>query len=188
MATGYGIDRVCLNGSGAGQPLGIKNQPALITVSKETGQAADTIEYENLVKMFSRMPTSSMPGSVWLASPSCIPQLSTLTVAVGTGGSVVPVMTSTAGQFEILTRPVIFTDLCRPVGDAGDVLLVDLSQYVVGMRAGMAIERSAHVGFAKNRTTFRLLLRFDGNSGWDRAYQPEFSAPTQSPFIQLEAR
>lgn len=187
-AAGYGIDRYCLRGTGAGQPLGITNQPALITVTKESGQSADTIVYANLTKMFSRMPTSSIPSSVWLASPSCIPALSTLSVVVGTGGSHIPAMTSKDGSYELLTRPVIFTDLCRPVGDAGDLMLCDLSQFTIGLRAGMAVDRSNDVGFSKNRTTFRLLLRFDGNSGWDQPYQPEFSAPTQSPFIQLEAR
>jgi hypothetical protein len=32
------------------------------------------------------------------------------------------------------------------------------------------------------------LLRFDANSGWDQPFQPEFSAPTMSPFVQLAAR
>jgi HK97 family phage major capsid protein len=188
LAAAYGIDRYCLNGTGAGQPLGVRNLPSLITVSKETGQAADSIVYENLTKMFSRLPASSVTNSVWLASQSCIPELSTLSVPVGTAGSHIPVMTSRDGSFEILTRPMIFSALLRPVGDLGDIMLVDLSQYTVGMRAGMAVDRSQHVGFAKNRTTFRLLLRFDGGSGWDQAFQPEHSQPTQSPFIQLQAR
>jgi HK97 family phage major capsid protein len=187
-AVGYGIDRVCLRGTGAGQPLGVLNQPSLITVDKQNGQQADTIVYENLTAMFSRLPGASVGSSVWLASQSCIPALSTLSVAVGTGGSHIPVMTESNGQFSILTRPVIFTDLCRPIGDAADLVICDLSQYTIGMRAGMAIERSMHVGFAKNRITFRLLMRFDGGSGWDQPFQPEFSAPTQSPFIQLAAR
>jgi hypothetical protein len=67
-------------------------------------------------------------------------------------------------------------------------MLVDLSQFTVGIRAGMGIESSQHVGFSSNRKTFRLILRFDGNSGWDQPFQPEFSAPTQSPFIQLAER
>ena len=41
-ALAWTLDGVFLNGTGAGQPLGIYNAPALISVAKETGQAADT--------------------------------------------------------------------------------------------------------------------------------------------------
>ena len=43
QALGYFEDVAFISGTGAGQPLGILNAPALVTVSKETGQAADTI-------------------------------------------------------------------------------------------------------------------------------------------------
>ena len=35
---GFKIDDVILNGTGSGQPLGILNSPALVTVEKKTGR------------------------------------------------------------------------------------------------------------------------------------------------------
>jgi len=46
------MDYAFINGTGEGQPLGIINDPALITVDKEDSQAAATITYQNVVNMF----------------------------------------------------------------------------------------------------------------------------------------
>jgi HK97 family phage major capsid protein len=43
-----------LNGSGVGEPEGIMNSPAIVSQAKETGQAADTINYETVTNMRSR--------------------------------------------------------------------------------------------------------------------------------------
>ena len=43
-----------LNGTGAGQPLGILNSNALVSVAKESGQDAATILAENIEKMYAR--------------------------------------------------------------------------------------------------------------------------------------
>src|SRR3990167_3285808 len=64
-AIAYFEDDAFIAGSGAGQPLGVLNADALISVAKETGQNADTVVWENIVKMFSRMLPSSLMRGVW---------------------------------------------------------------------------------------------------------------------------
>ena len=49
-AASWHMDYAFLRGTGAGQPRGVLNDPALVTVAKETGQAATTLVYENLTK------------------------------------------------------------------------------------------------------------------------------------------
>lgn len=190
LALNYGLDGSFFFGAGGNQPLGILNAAcgATIVCSKEGGQTASTITYNNLTGMFSRLSPGSLSGSVWIAHPSTIPQLSTLTVAVGSGGSVIPVMTSGSGQFTILTRPVIFSEKLNPLGQKGDIVLADFSQYFVGLRKDAAIDRSSHVGFTRDTETFRLTLRIDGQPAVDTPFQPPNSAPTLSPFVTLEAR
>jgi HK97 family phage major capsid protein len=51
---GFKLDDGIIRGTGAGQPLGVLNSPALVSVAKETGQAAASIVVENLDKMWSR--------------------------------------------------------------------------------------------------------------------------------------
>lgn len=101
---GFGLDDKFLFGTGAGVPQGALStgNPALISVTKETGQAATTIVYENLVKMFARVAPMCLGNALWLANATAIPQLLTLTIAVGTGGSHIPVMKEENGKFSFL--------------------------------------------------------------------------------------
>jgi HK97 family phage major capsid protein len=187
-ALSYGMDKSFLWGAGSNQPLGVFNSAATISVAKETGQAADTITYANLTAMFSRLSPASISRSVWVAHSSAIPQLCALMIPAGTSGSHVPVMKEANGQFSVLTRPLIFSEKMKPVGDLGDIGLFDFTQYTIGLRADVAIDRSAHVGFARDAMTYRLKVRLDGQPNLTAPIQPPNSAPTISPFVTLAAR
>lgn len=170
---GYGLDKYFIGGVGAGQPLGIRNAGSKISITKETGQKADTLVWESLTKMFSRMYPAGLQRAVWLANPSTVPQLLTLSIAVGTGGSYIPVMTRGANGFEILNRPVLFTSHMPTLGDADDIMFVDLSQYCIGIRREVKLEKSIIPGWTKDLMSYRVLLRFDGQAMWDKAITPE---------------
>lgn len=181
-------DKSFLKGTGAGQPLGILNADCTIEVSKETGQAADTIMYENLTKMMARMFAGSFQNSIWVCHQTTIPQLLTLSLSVGTGGDHIPVMTESNGEFKILTRPVLFTEKTEPLGDKGDIMLCDFSQYVVGLRSEMRFDTSIHVHFTTDELLSRIIERHDGQPLWDSALTLEDGSTTVSPFVVLEAR
>jgi len=182
-------DRACLKGTGAGEPLGILNAPCLITVDAENGQTSSTIVYENLVNMMARMHAASFGNSLWICHQSTIPQLLTLTIAVGTGGNHIPVMTRDGkGNFEILTRPVIFTEKTETLGSVGDVILADFSQYAVGLREDMRLDFSPHKYFESDQTLARLISRHDGMPLWDETLTLEDGSTTVSPFVTLAAR
>ena len=74
-----------INGVGGGQPLGILNADALVTVAKQTGQAANSIVAENIDEMYSRMLPSSRGKAIWLAHPDTLPQIVSMTRNAGTG-------------------------------------------------------------------------------------------------------
>lgn len=181
-------DKAFLKGSGAGEPLGILNASCLIEVAKEAGQSADTIVYENLTKMMSRMYAGSFANSVWVCHQSTIPQLLSLSLAIGTGGAAVPVMSESNGVFKILTRPVIFTEKTEKLGDKGDIMLCDFSQYVVGLRSEMRFDMSIHVHFTTDELLARLIERHDGQPLWDEALTLLDGTNTVSPFVTLATR
>ena len=186
-AIAWFFDSAFLRGDGAGQPLGILAAPCTITVAKEGNQVGDTILYQNLVKMFASLHPGSVSRSVWLASPSTIPQLSQLVIAIGTSGSHIPVMTAADGGFSILSRPVLFTEKCSALGDVGDIVLADLSQYGIGMRAEVTLDKSNAPGFSRDTTHFRCVLRADGQPLWKSSYQPAHGTAL-SPFVVLAER
>jgi HK97 family phage major capsid protein len=189
-ALAFEMDWVMLNGTGAGQPLGMLNAPCNVDIDKETGQAADTILFENIVKMYARMWRTG--NAVWMANRDTFPQLATMTMPVGTGG--VPVYlpaNGAAGQpyATLMGLPLIFTEHMRTIGDAGDIGLFDWSQYLVGQKAaGLQFATSIHLKFDYDQTAFRFVYRIDGQPWWVSALTPRYSSDTLSPCVTLKAR
>lgn len=62
----FTLEEAIVAGSGAGEPLGIINADCLVSVDKESGQAAGTVLLENIVKMWSRLLGKSRANAVWL--------------------------------------------------------------------------------------------------------------------------
>jgi HK97 family phage major capsid protein len=188
------LNDAVIRGTGAGQPLGILNSPALITVDKESAQVADTIIPENLANMFSRIYRGNGATIKWLINQDCFPQLYLMSVAVGTGGAPIWIPgDSAAGRPNdtLLGYPVEYFDHCSTLGDLGDIILVNLSQYWLGTKAGMdspRFESSIHLYFDYNKEAFSWNYRVDGRSPWPQAFKPPQSPKTRSPFVTLAAR
>lgn len=182
-------DVAFFSGLGVGEPLGFLNAPAAISVDKRSGQAASTIVWENLVDMFSRMLPSSLGRSVWIASIDTFPELATMALSVGTGGSAVWLNNGREGPpATILGRPVIFTEKATALGGAGDINLVDLGFYLIGDRQVMSARSSEHHKFQDDMTAYRIIERLDGRPWVDSEITPKNSSATLSPFVKIEAR
>lgn len=189
----YKIDDSILNGSGAGEPLGILNSPSLVTVAKESGQAADTVLGENVINMRARQFARSRPNSVWLINQDVEPSLHKLTVYGQTTANEFIMYRPANGlagqQFDTLYgRPVIAIEQARTVGDVGDIMLCDFSQYMIVDKGGLKSDMSIHVRFQYNESAFRFILRIDGQPLWYSPLTPANGSNSQSPFIALAAR
>lgn len=192
QAFGWYEDVDYLSGTGAGEPLGVLNagNAALITVTKETGQTADTFVWQNAIRMYSRMLPQSIMNAVWPVSPDVFVELATMALDVGTGGSAVwmPDAHGTP-QLTMLGRPIVMTEKAPGVlGDAGDVSFVDFSRYMIGDRQDLSIETSPHVKFTSDQTTIRAIQRNDGRPAVLSAITPANGGPTLSPYVTLGAR
>jgi HK97 family phage major capsid protein len=182
-------DDAFINGNGVGQPLGYRNGSAVLSVTKEAGQLASTIVWENIVKMYSRMLPTSLGNAVWVASIDTFPQLATMALAVGVGGSAIWLNNGSEGPpMTILGRPVIFTEKTGVLGAAGDISFVDLSYYFIGDRQSLETSSSEHFQFKNDLTAFRVIERVDGRPWINSAITPHNNGPTLSPFVQIEAR
>ena len=189
QAIAYFEDEAFMNGTGAGQPLGIINADALISVAKETGQAATTLVYENLIKMFARMLPQSLNRAVWVMHPDTFPQLATLSLAVGTGGSAVWLSNAAGGApATILGRPVVFSEKCQTLGTAGDVYFADFGYYLIGDRMALQMASSPHVRFNNDETVWRFTQRVDGRPWVVAALTPRYGTSTMSPFVAVATR
>jgi HK97 family phage major capsid protein len=184
-------DKGFFAGSGVGEPLGFlgTNNPAMITVGAEAGQATATVVLQNIVKMYSRMLPASLGNAVWIISPDVIPQLFTMSLSVGTGGSAVFLLNAAAdAPMTLLGRPIVVTEKANTVGTAGDINFVDLSYYLVGDRQQMSMSSSTDFLFGSDKTAFRISQRVDGRPWIKSPFTPMNGGPTLSPFVSLAAR
>lgn len=165
-----GMDHYFLRGTGAGQPLGVLEDPALISISAEVGQAADSIAYKNLAKMFARHYAPQR--AVWITNASTLPQLLTLTIEIGTAGGHIKILNENNGSFSILGRPVLFSQSMPVLGDANDIVFADLSQYAIGLRKDLRLERSNIPGWTQDLMSYRAITRFDGQGTWNTYITP----------------
>lgn len=188
----FKINDAILNGTGAGQPLGVLQSGALITVNAESGQAADTVRFENIVNMYSRLYSGSRSTAVWLINQDVEPQL--LTMQFPGTGTAVPAYLPPGGLSAqpygtLLGRPVIATEAAQTLGDAGDITLVDLRQYMTAMKTGgIRQDVSMHLWFDYDVTAFRFVMRVAGQPWWTSAISPKNGSNTRSFAVNLAAR
>lgn len=188
-AIAYFEDDAFINGTGAGQPLGIINADAMVTVSAETGQSASTIVWENIVNMYSRMMPQSLQRAVWVVHNDTFPQLATMSLNVGTGGSAIWLNNGVAGPpMTILGRPVVVTEKAQTLGTAGDIMFLDFGQYLIGDRQALTMAVSPHVNFTTDEMTWRFVQRVDGRPWVQTALTPRNGSNTLSPFVNLATR
>lgn len=182
------------NGSGSGQMLGFMNSSALITVPKESGQAAGTIVAQNILNMTARLSARSMRNAVWYINQDILPQLWNLTIGSGTATHLMfapPGLTNdnkNAPYGTLMGRPVYPVEYSATLGTTGDIVLVDLSNYITIDKGGMDWSESMHVRFLYDEMTFKITYRLDGQPAWKKPLTPANGSSTVSPFIALETR
>jgi HK97 family phage major capsid protein len=188
-ALGFFEDVAFCTGSGAGEPQGFTNAAAEVAVAKETGQTADTIVWENIVKCYARMLPGSLGRAVWVANIDTFPELATMALSVGTGGSAIWLNNGAEGPpMTILGRPVIFTEKVATLGDVNDINLVDFGYYLIGDRQAMSVASSEHANFSSDVTAYRIIERVDGRPWLNSAITPQTGSNTLSPFVTVAAR
>ena len=185
------IDTAIIRGLGGGQPLGIMNSGCKIAVDAEDGQTAATINAENVIKMRARLWPEGRPNAAFFINQDTEPQLLQLSIAVGTGGSLVymPAGGLSGKPYDtLLNIPVIPIPSCSTLGTEGDIILADMSQYFLARKGGIEAASSIHVSFIYGQTKFRFKVRVDGKPWWASAITPEQGSNTFSPVITLATR
>ena len=88
-------------------------------------------------------------------------------------------------RVSLLFVPV--TEKCPALGTKGDLILCDLTQYAVGIRKEIALDRSIAPGWLEDLTDFRAIVRADGQGLWNKPITPKNGNPL-SWCITLAAR
>lgn len=185
------VNAAILRGTGVGQPLGYLNSGALITVAATSSQTADTVNFNNIVSMYTRMTDEGKRRAVWIVNGDVEAQLMTMQFP-GTGTAVPaylpPGGLSVAPYGTLLGRPVVPVEAASALGDVGDISFVDLSQYMSVVKSGgVRQDVSIHLFFDYDITAFRFVLRVGGQPWWNTAIT-RLNGLSRSPFVTLAAR
>ena len=188
---GFKLDDAIVEGTGAGQPLGIMNAPALLTLTPPVGQLAKTVTYDNVSQMRNRLYSRSRANAVWFIHQDIEPELDNMVMPAG--ASSVPVYLPPTGisgsRYNTLYgMPVFPIEQCQTLGTAGDIMLADLSQYILIDKGPMQSAASIHVKFIYDETCLRFVYRVDGQPWWVSALTPFHGTTTVSPFVVMGTR
>ena len=182
-----------IGGDGVGKPLGILNSSALVTVAKETSQAAGTFVGNNAVKMLARAMPKNRDRLVWLMHPDMEEQLPALSITSSDGSASKFLWDPEGGirNFDaqrVLGKTVIFDQNCATPGVVGDAMLVDPFQYILLSKGTIKQDWSMHVEFLTDQMCFRVVFRCNGTPKVNSPLTIKNSTKTRSPVVALADR
>lgn len=190
-ALDYKVNSAIISGSGAGQPKGILNSDFRVAVAKESGQAADTIVAENVIKMYSRMIPASRSRAVWYINAQAEEQLRLMKNDNGEYIYLAPGSQMNQSPYGLLMgRPVLPMLASMPqLGDEGDIIFADLSYYYTIKKVGGVKQAiSSHLFFDQAINAYRFTFRLDGSCPFKSPVVTEFGNHEMSGIVTLADR
>ena len=188
----YMLDRALFTGNGVQKPLGFLNSPARVTVPKLLAQGAGSLVADNILDMWARRaPEKAGQDYVWLCNQDIEPQLHKIYLSTGSSGQLTytpPGGFSGAPYATLMGKPVIPSEHCKTLGTEGDLVLVDLSEYLSVNKGAISQTSSPHVQFLRDINVIKFTFRINGRPFYDEPLTMENSANKRSAFITLESR
>jgi HK97 family phage major capsid protein len=203
----FRVEDAIFNGSGAGQPAGILNSQAFLSLSP--GSTASVVTAKDVIAMWAQFyhpglknsiasiatenltagNAGQVPAAAFFIDQSVIPQLFQL--QLGTGSAVIllyhpPGANPLYGPYgELMGIPVIPTEHNAVLGTVGDIVLADMSQVLLADKGAPQVAASMHVRFLQGEMAYRFTYRVDAQTTWKKPLTPKSGGPTMSPFVGL---
>jgi HK97 family phage major capsid protein len=185
------LNNVIINGNGVAKPLGLLNAGCLITQAAVAAQGANTVVYDNITSMFARLYAPLRRNAVWLINQDVEPQLEKLVVPGASPAFpayLPPGGLSQKPYASLMGLPVMPIEACQALGTAGDIILTDLTQYLLAMKtSGIRSDVSIHLYFDSGHVAFRFEMRVGGQSYWPSTIARAHGSNTLSPVIVLNS-
>lgn len=164
-------DKSFIQGTGGKKPLGIINDPAVLSVNRQT---AGTIKFQDVLNMEAKMPSVFDNGAVWFITKKGRAALRGQTVSATSDELVLQENFRNLSEgytMTILGRPAFLADGKIPaLGYTGDLIYGNWNQYYVGFRSDFVMDSSRHYKFRSNRTALRCAGRVDGQAAIPQAF------------------
>lgn len=180
-------DFAFLSGNGVGKPLGVIPSGAAYAVNRGTSSQIHTADIDAMAARI--LMRGGTP--VWLASQSVLPQLQSLRNEIGsppTGdGALIwdPDKRDRDNNQTLKGYPILWNERSPQLGSKGDLVLADLSYYLVKDGSGPFVAASEHVDFTNNKTTIKIVWNVDGQPWLTEPFKQEGGYQV-SPFVVLD--
>jgi hypothetical protein len=172
-----------------------------VQVSKETSQPADTVWMTNIEKMYARMYAPWRRNAVWLINQDLEPQLAGMAFQATGASSLLPGTNGGPG-LSAARRAVglalwhaqgpsgVPIEACAAIGDLGDIIFADLSQYwALTKSGGIQTDTSIHLYFDQALTAFRFIFRVNGQPAWSSTITRQNGSSNELSWaVALQAR
>lgn len=188
----FKLDDAIWRGDGVGKPLGFSvhnyGSALMVQVAKKAAQTAATFVIENASAMLARLYREPGDTVVWLINQDTIGQLPLMTV--GSQPVFLPNNNAAGSPYygTLFGYPIILVEQAETLGTAGDVVLANLSKYVVITQGGLRAAQSMHVRFLFDEMTFRWGFDVNGQCIVKTPITPFRGTSTLSPFVTTAVR
>lgn len=139
---------------------GVVGDTNTVEIAKESGQTDSTIVAENVDKMFAS--AKNVNRAVWTMSRSAYSAVQGLEDTAGNRLFQGPNGIGAAPFGTLKGLPIMISDYCNVVGQAGDILLADWSKYRLVSKSGLKALMSSHVSFLEDEHVFKFTYRMGG--------------------------
>jgi len=171
-----------INGSGAGQPLGIVSAGCGVTI-RHARAAANAIGINDVFNLLSHFMGQT---PIWLAHQSTMPQILSMNGPAGNPSYVWIGNGRDAQPTTLMGYPVYFIENCSTLGNEGDLILADFSKYVIGDRQTTTVDASKHFRFQNDLTAWRAVHRVGGRPWLSAPLTLRDGTTEVSPFVILD--
>lgn len=169
-----------VNGTGAGQPLGVINAGGTFVQGRAVVGAIGLVDIINMLE-------HSYGNPVWLITRSALPSLMQLNGPAANPSYVFMPNARDGMPGTLFGYPVFYNEHCPLIGNRGDIILADWRYYLVGDRQATTIDASIHDRFRYDETVWRAVHRVDGQEWLSQPLQYSDSTTRVSPFVILDA-
>lgn len=188
------INNAIINGDGVKKPQGILQSGFGFEVAKESGQAQDTVVFENIKKMYTHALPRAKANGIWLHNIAVEEQLIGLQINPSATDSVSNYLRNNGIQDSpygtLMGRPRFPMAGAMPeLGKAGDIMFVDLSYYYAAVKTGGIDRRiSIHALWDQDKTSYKFSFRMGGLCPFRVPAATEFGDYKLSGLIYVQDR
>lgn len=181
-------DFAFIQGTGAGQPLGVINAGGTVSVARANNSPPfQFVDTANMMEHF-MMAGANERNTCWVISQSLMNDVITMQGPSGNASYVWVPNARDGLPGYLLGFPVIWSEKNPVAGTAGDVILANWQYYLIGDRQATTVESTKFDRWRYDQTSWRLVHRVDGQEWMSAPFYLQDGTSTISPFVILGSK